>query len=202
MDLSVQKRDILGRKVKSLREQGLIPAELYGHGSENVHLSVPIKEFTKLFKEAGESTIINLNLENEKLPVLIHDLQKNPLTDEISHIDFYQVRMDEKISTSVPLEFIGEAPAVREKGGILIKAVQEIEIEALPADLPHKIEVDLSKLSDIGTNIHVKDLKIDEKVKVLIDAETVVVTVTEPAKEEVEEKPVSVEEVKVGIVKK
>lgn len=197
MELQVKKREIIGKKVEKLREAGMIPAELYGHDSENVHLSVPAKEFMKLFKEAGESTIINLDLGNEKLPVLIHDLQKNPLTDEISHIDFYQVRMDEEITASVPLEFVGEAPAVKEKGGILIKAVQEIEIEALPADLPHKIEVDLIGLSDIGRSIHVKDLKIGEKVKALIDAETVVATVTEPAKEEVEEKPISVEEVEV-----
>ncbi len=197
MELSVQKREILGKKVESLRQEGLIPAELYGHGSENIHLSVPAKEFSKLFKEAGESTIINLNLENKKLPVLIHDLQKNPLNDEISHIDFYQVRMDEKITASVPLEFIGEAAAVKEKGGVLIKAVQEIEIEALPADLPHKIEVDLNHLSDIGMNIHVKDLKIDRKARILVDPETVIAIVAEPTKEEIEEKPITVEEVKV-----
>lgn len=197
MELIVQKREILGKKVESLRQEGLIPAELYGHGSENLHLSVPAKEFSKLFKEAGESTIINLNLENKKLPVLIHDLQKNPLNDEISHIDFYQVRMDEKITASVPLEFVGEAAAVKEKGGVLIKAVHEIEIEALPADLPHKIEVDLSQLSDIGMNIHVKDLKIDRKARILVDPETVIAIVAEPAKEEIEEKPITVEEVKV-----
>jgi len=203
MELTVQKREILGKKVESLRQGGVIPAELYGHGSENIHLSVSAKEFSKLYKEAGESTIVKLKVESEKgkvgdeISVLIHDLQKNPLNDEISHIDFYQVRMDEKITASVPLEFIGEAAAVKEKGGVLIKAVHELEIEALPADLPHKIEVDLSQLSDIGMSIHVKNLKIDKKVKALADLETVVVTVTEPTKEEVVEKPIAVEEVKV-----
>ncbi|NCO15259.1 50S ribosomal protein L25 [Candidatus Wolfebacteria bacterium CG18_big_fil_WC_8_21_14_2_50_39_7] len=197
MELNVQKREIFGKKVNSLRRENLIPAELYGHGLENIHLSVPAKEFSKLFKEAGESTIINLNLENKKLPVLIHEVSVDPLSDKIIHIDFYQVKMDEKIITSVPLEFIGEAPAVKEKEGILIKAVQEIEVEALPSDLPHNIEVDISQLSDIGMSIHVKDLKIDKKVKVLADLETVVATVTEPAKEEVVEKPITVEEVKV-----
>jgi len=196
MELNVQKREIFGKKVNSLRRENLIPAELYGHGLENIHLSVPAKEFSKLFKEAGESTIINLNLENKKLPVLIHEVSVDPLSDKIIHIDFYQVKMDEKIITSVPLEFIGEAPAVKEKEGILIKAVQEIEVEALPSDLPHNIEVDISQLSDIGMSIHVKDLKIDKKVKVLADLETVVATVTEPAKEEVVEKPITVEEVK------
>ncbi len=196
-ELIVQKREIFGKKVNSLRKENLIPAELYGHGLDNIHLSVPAKEFSKLFKEVGESTIINLNLENKKLPVLIHDVSTDSLSDKIIHIDFYQVRMDEKITTSVPLEFIGVSAAVKEKEGILVKAVQEIEVEALPADLPHNIEVDISQLSDIGMNIHVKDLEIDKKVKVLADPETVVATVTEPAKEEVVEKPITVEEVKV-----
>ncbi len=204
MELSVHKREILGKQVKALRKQGLIPAELYGHGRENIHLTVPAKEFLRVFKKTGESSVIKIRVESEEekakgeeLNVLIHDIQKNPLTDEISHIDFYQVRMDEKIATSVPLEFIGEAPAVKEKDGILVKAMREIEVEALPADLPHNIEVDLSRLSDTGMSIHVKDLKISERVKVLVNGETVVATITEPAKEEVEEKHITVEEVKV-----
>jgi large subunit ribosomal protein L25 len=197
MEIQVVKREIIGKGVEKLREAGMIPAELYGHGIENIHLSVPAKEFSKLFKKAGESTIINLDLENKKLPVLIHGISVNHLTDQIIHIDFYQVRMDEKITASVPLEFIGEAPAIKEKGGILIKAVQEIEIEALPADLPHSIEVSLNELSDIGMSIRLKDLEIGEKVKVLINPETVVATVAEPVKEEVVEKPMTVEEIKV-----
>jgi large subunit ribosomal protein L25 len=197
MELFVQKREIVGKKVKGLRKQGLIPAELYGHNIENTHLSVQAKDFLKIFKEAGESTIINLNLENKKLPVLIHDVSTDPVNDQILHIDFYQVKMDEKITASIPLEFIGEAPAVKEKGGILIKAMHEIEVEALPADLPHSIKVNLNILSEIGKSIYVKDLEVPKGVKILVEPETVVATATEPAKEEVEEKPISVEEVKV-----
>lgn len=203
MELIAQKREIFGKKVKALRKQGLISAELYGHGRENIHLSVPTKEFLKVFKEAGESTIIKLKVENEEekveneFNVLIHDLQKNPLTDEISHIDFYQVRMGEKITISVPLEFIGEAPAVREKEGILVRAMQEVEVEALPADLPRSIEVNLDELSEIGMSIYVKDLRVAKGVEILVEPETVVATVTEPVKEEVEEKPITVEEIKV-----
>ena len=196
MELTVQKREILGKKVKSLRNQNFIPAELYGHDLKNIHLSVPAKDFSRLFRETGESTVINLVLGKEKLPVLIHDVQKNLLTEDISHIDFYQVRMDEKITAAVPLEFIGEAPAIKEKGGVLIKAVHELEVEALPGDLPRNIPVDLSLLSDIGADIYIRDLKIGGKVKILAHPETVIATVAE-AKEEVEEKPVSVEEVKV-----
>ncbi|HDH31195.1 MAG TPA: 50S ribosomal protein L25 [Candidatus Wolfebacteria bacterium] len=204
MELGVQKREIFGKKVKALREQELIPAELYGHGFENLHLSVSAKNFSRVFKEAGESTVIKLKVEggdekekSSELNVLIHDIQKNALTDEISHIDFYQVRMDEKIKTTVPLIFVGEAPGVKEKGGILIKAVKEIEVESLPADLPNNISINIDVLDDIGKSIHMKDIKIDEKVKVLIDAETVITTITEPAKEEEKAEEVSVEDVKV-----
>ncbi len=201
MELTVKKREIFGKTVKSLRQKGFIPAELYGHGRENVHLSVPAKEFSEIFKEAGESTIIKLKVESDEargeLNVLINDFQKNPLTDEVSHIDFQEVRMDEEITISVPLEFVGEAPVVKEKGGILVKSMQEIELTALPGDLPHSIKVDLTKLLDIGMSIYVKDLEVPEKAEILVDPETVVLTVTEQEKEEIEEKPITVEDVKV-----
>lgn len=197
MELQVQKREIFGKKVNILRDSGWIPAELYGRGRENIHLSVPVKEFSRVFKEAGENTIVNLALGNEKLPILIHEVIMNPLDDTIMHIDFYQVRMDEKITASIPLEFTGEAPAVKEKNGVLIKAMQEIEVEALPADLPHDFQVDLNTLSDIGMSIHVKDIKVPERVKLLVEPETVIATIIEQAKEEEAAKPISVEEVKV-----
>ncbi len=197
MELQVQKREIFGKKVNTLRGSGLIPAELYGRGRENIHLSVLTKEFSQVFKEAGESTIVNLVLENEKLPVLIHEVVMNPLDDTIMHVDFYQVRMDEKITASIPLEFTGEAPAVKEKNGVLVKAMQEIEVEALPADLPHDFQVDLNTLSDIGMSIHVKDIKVPERIKLLVEPETVIATIIEQAKEEEVAKPISVEDVKV-----
>lgn len=201
MELKVQRRTILGKKTKSLRQQGLIPAELYGRDFENIHLSVSAKDFSRVFKEAGESTIIKLKVESDKgegeYNVLINDFQRSLLTNEISHIDFYSVRMDEKITATVPLEFINESPAVKEKVGILIKAMHEIEVEALPADLPHHIEVDISGLSDVGMNIRVKDLKVNKGVKLLVEPETAVATVAEMAKEEEVVAPASVEEVKV-----
>lgn len=196
MELVVQTREILGKKVKALREQGLIPAELYGHGLANFHLSVPKKEFSKLFKEAGESTVIKLKTENKEFNVLIHDIDKNALTDEISHIDFYAIKKDEKIKVRAPLRFIGESAAVKEKGAILIKAVHELEIEALPEDLLHHIEVDISKLIDINTSILAKDLEISPKVKISANPETVIASVIEQKEEAVVE-PIKVEEVKV-----
>ncbi len=192
----------MGKSVKTLRKNGLVPAELYGHNLANIHLTVSAKEFFRVFKQAGESTVINLvfggaeELKGEKkFNVLIHDISRDPLTDEFSHIDFYAVKMDEKIKTKVSVVFVGEAPAVKEKGGILVKAIQEIEVEALPADLPHNIEVNLGSLADIGSTISVKDINIGSKAKILINAEAVIASVI---KQKEEAAPaITVEEIKV-----
>jgi large subunit ribosomal protein L25 len=152
---------------------------------ENTHLSVGAKEFNKILKEAGMSTVVNVVLENKKTPVLIQDIQKNYLTGEVEHADLYMVRMDEKIKAKVPLEFVGVSPAVKDKGGILNKAMSEIEVEALPLDLPHKLEVNLASLDDLNKSIYVKNIAVPEKVRVLVGAETVIATVTQPIAEEV-----------------
>lgn len=197
MELTAQKREIFGKKTSALRKQGFVPAELYGHGLDNMHLMVPSKDFSKVFKEAGESTIVKLKVENNEFNVLVHDFQRNYLTDEFSHIDFYSVKMDEKITTSVPLEFIGEAPAVKEMGGTLVKVMHEVEIEALPADLPHHISVNVSSIKEIGGSIFIKDLDFGKGVKILVEPETVVATVIELAKEEEIKPEVKVEDIKV-----
>ena len=187
MDLFVQKRERFGKQVKALRREGLIPAELYGHGIANLHLAVPAKDFARVFKEAGVNTIVNLLVGSGKHPALIHEVGRNYLTGGVDHVDFYQVRMDEKIKAKIPIEFLGIAPAVKDKGGIVNKSVSEIEVEALPNDLPHRFEVDLSALSELNQSIYVKDIAVPKGVKILIDPETPVVTVTEPRAEEVVE---------------
>ena len=177
-------REKLGKKVKSLRLQGLIPAELYGHGVKNLHLAVSAREFLKVFKEAGENTIVNLQIQGGEKPVLIHEIKTNYLSGEIDHIDFYEVRLYEKIKARIPLEFTGEAPAQKSKGGVLNKAMSEIEVEALPGDLPHRFTLSLESLDDLNKSLYVKDIKVSPNVRILVDPETVIVTVTEPAKEE------------------
>ena len=184
MDLAVETREKLGKKVKSLRLQGLIPAELYGHGVKNLHLTVSAREFLKVFKEAGENTIVNLQIQGGEKPVLIHEIKTNYLNGEIDHIDFYEVRLDEKIKAKIQLEFIGEAPAQKSKGGVLNKVVSEIEVEALPGDLPHRFTVNLEVLDDLNKSFYVKDLEVSPKVRILADPKTVIVTVAEPLKEE------------------
>ncbi len=200
IQLAVQPREITGKKVEALRKEGLIPAELYGHGVKNVHLVVPAKEFNKVFKRAGSSTMITLDLGKDKMPAMIHDVLRDSVRDDILHVDFYQVRLDEKITTRVPLEFIGEAPAVKEKNAIINKSLAEVEVEAFPQDIPHTIIVDLSVLSDIDQSIYMKDIVLPKGVTTDIEGDTVVATATKPISEEelaAAAAPADVSEVKV-----
>ncbi len=184
MELTATARDKFGKQVKALRKEGLVPAELYGRGVENRHLSVSAKEFGKVFKEAGTNTIVTLAMGGEKRPILIHDVACDLLTGEPAHVDFYQVRLDEKIRAKVPLEFVGEAPAVKVKGGVLNKSMTEIEVEALPQDLPHSLQVDLSALDEIDKSVYVRDLAVPKSVTLLVGGDTAIATATPPAPEE------------------
>ncbi len=190
IELTVKERMILGKKTKHLRAEGLIPAELFGHGIENKHLTVTSKDFLKVFKEAGENTVITLiNEKGEKFQALIADVMRDHLSGSICTIDFHSVKKGEKIRAKVPIEFVGEAPAVKH-GLLLVKVTDEIEIEALPEHIPHRFEVDLSNLSDASQSIALRDLTISEQVKAITPLESIIVTVTEPAKEK-EETPIT-----------
>jgi len=202
LELKSKKRTLLGKKVKSLRREGVIPAVVYGGKDGTTPIELDLKEFSKVFKTAGETTLIKLLVGEKTKNVLIHDISRDPITEEMNHVDFYEVRMDEKITTRTPLIFIGDAPAVIDLGGVLVKAMQELEVRALPADLPHQIEIDISQLKTFDDNILVKDIKLPKNVEILENLETSVAAVTPPRSEaeletlkgEVEEK---VEEVKV-----
>jgi len=184
MELAVTSREILGKKVNALRKADLIPAELYGHGQKNVHLAVAGKDFRKAYKEAGSATVVTLVLDKKKVPAIIHDVTRHAVTEDIIHIDFYQVKMDEKITARIPLEFTGEAPVVKEKGAIINKSLAEIEVEALPNDLPRNIVVDLSVLTDLDQAIYVKDLPHPKGVEFLVEEDTAVASATGHAPEE------------------
>jgi large subunit ribosomal protein L25 len=185
MELKAQKREVLGKKVGALRREGLIPAELYGHGVENVHLAVAAKDFGKVYAEAGENTVVNLSFNGAPRMVMIHGVQTDPVKSQVISVDFHEVKMDEAITAAVPLEFVGESPAVKDLGGVLVKAMDEIEVEAFPQDIPSEIIIDLSKLANLGDSVYVKDLPTGAKYEYKVDPTTVVVTVSEPAEEEV-----------------
>jgi len=185
MDLNAEKREKFGRATKAVRKAGYIPAELYGRGLENIHLSIATKEFAKVLKEAGENTVVQLVVDGERHPVMVHEVSRNYLTSEVDHIDLYQVRMDEMITAKIPLEFTGTAPGVRDKGGVLNKGISEIEVEALPGDLPHRLTVDVSSLDDVNKSLRVKDIIVPKGVKILVSMEMAIATVMPPMAEEV-----------------
>ncbi|MBI3114470.1 MAG: 50S ribosomal protein L25 [Candidatus Harrisonbacteria bacterium] len=186
MELKAEKRETFGKAVVTLRAKGLIPAELYGRGVQNLHLALSAKDFKKTYKATGENTIVTVVVGNEKHPALIYEVVGDPISGEPQHVDLYQVRMDEKIQTKVPLVFVGESLGVKDKGGVLVKTLQELPIEAMPAHLPHTVTVDISKLTDIGVSIHVADLGISPEVKVLVDGKVVVATIKAKLTEEQE----------------
>jgi len=177
----------LGRKVKSIRAEGFVPAHVFGHKVKTEHIQVKATEFAKVFEKVGETGIIALTIGDQKKPVLVKDTQVHPATDSLLHIDFYQVNLSEKVKVNVPVEIIGESPAVEKKIGLLLTPITEIEVEALPADLPESIAIDISNLGEIGDEIKVKDLKVDRsKIEILADEELVVAQIGELVTKEME----------------
>ncbi len=178
-------RTVAGRKVKHLRKEGFLPATVYGKAFESLSVQFNAAEIEKLFNDIGESTLVEVILdEKEKLPVLFRNPQYHPVEGNMIHIDCYKVNLKEKISAMVPIEFVGESQAVKD-GNTLVTVTDEVEIEALPADLPESIEVDLAVLDNLEATITVADLKIDtSKLEVLTDAEQLIAKVEEPRAEE------------------
>lgn len=181
--LKAQKRKVLGRKVKALRKVGLVPANVYGKKVKSEAVEIKLEDFLPVFEEAGETGIVELLLGKTKKPVLIQNLQKDPVTDELLHIDFRQVDLKEKIKAQVPVELVGEAPAEKSGLGTAVQQIDELEVEALPADLPEKFEVDIAKLAEVDQAVFVKDLKRSDKVEILADAEQIIVKIEPPQEE-------------------
>lgn len=183
IELKAQMRTVMGSKVKQIRESGFIPAILYGNGQEPLALQVTNKDFNKAFKSAGESTLVYVSVDGQTYPTIIHDIARHPASDAIIHADFFKVNLSHKIKTMVPVAFIGESQAVKD-GGIFIRNLNEVEVEALPQDLPHEIAFDMSTLVAFGDQILLKDAKIDSKVVMLGNAEEIIAAVQAPISEE------------------
>ena len=165
--LQAQKRENVGTNLEELRKSGIIPAVIYGKGKENINLQVERNSFMRVFNKAGENSLIELEIAGEGIPknVLAHEVQTHPVSDEVIHIDFYEVRMDEEVETEVPLVFTGEAPAVKDLEGTLITNKDYVEVKCLPANIPHEISVDISSLATFDDSITAKDLKIPANVE-------------------------------------
>lgn len=202
--LSAKTRKALGNQVKSLRRKDLLPAVVYGHGFKSTPLIVEYRPFEKIYTAAGESSLVDLIIDKkEPVRVLIQDVQTDSITGRFLHVDFHQVKMTEKITTEVVLEFVGESKAVKELGGILVRNLDKVKIECLPKDLVHTIKVDISSLNTFEGMIRVVDLKLPSGIEIKDKPEEVIALVQPPRTEEelkeLEEKP---EEAKVEEVEK
>ncbi len=198
LTLKAEKREIMGRALKASREEGKLPVVVYGPKTENTALFVNLGDFKKLWKKAGESTFIDLDIDGSKTPVLVQSVDVDPVFSEPVHVDFYAPDLTKKITASVPLVFEGEAPAMK-LGGTLVKVFYELEVEAMAKDLPHEIKVDISKLENFEDKITISDLKLPEGVEVTSDDKEGAVALIEEVKEE-EEAPVeapSIEDIEV-----
>ena len=188
MELSVTKRDIK-KTPKSLREEGVLPAVVYGRSQESTPVSINYKDFEKVYKAAGASSVVTLTGLDANKSTLIQRVDVHPVSGALLHADFYAIEKGQKVTVSVPLEFDGVSPAVKELGGILTKVIHEIEIECEPAELPRAIRVDVSKLATLEDQIKVSDLIFPKSAKISVDQDEVVAMIS-VAKEEPVEAPV------------
>lgn len=185
MELKARRRKVTGKKVKKLRKDGYLPATIYGNKFDPINLEVEYIPFQKVFRKVGKNNLVDLQIdEGEVMKVLVHEVQKDSLSDVLSHIDFYRVDMKKTVKANIPLEFKGESEAVKNLGAILVKNYDSIAVECLPADLVSNIQVDISSLKKFEDSISIKDLKLPTSFKVLSDIEETLVLVKPPRSEE------------------
>lgn len=185
--LKVENRKIVGKKVKKLRTEGMLPSNIYGKNIKSLAVQVSYKDFEKVYKEAGETGLIDVQLNGETKPSLIHNLQQDYYNHRVLHVDFYQVDLKQKVKTTVPLITIGEPKAVSEKIGLLLKPISEVEVEALPEDLPENISVNVESLETVNAQITVGELKAPKGVTILTDSGQVVAKIGELVSKEAAE---------------
>ncbi len=197
IELKVTKREVLGKKVRVLRRQGITPVHLFGHGIESLALQCDTGKLKRVLAKAGHTRLISLKLDNEKSPrtVVVREVQTEPLSGESLHIDFYQVEMAEQIKTEVPVVLVGESPALKLKENMLVQELNILSVECLPANIPNSIELDLSSLTELGQAVRVKDIELDKEITVLTDPEQVVVRIVSRPSEKIEKVVVAQEAV-------
>jgi large subunit ribosomal protein L25 len=186
--LAALPRKVSGRKVKTIRRENQIPANVFGKRVKSQNLQVETKTFLKLYQQAGESTLVYLKIQGEKeeLPTMISDVQFHPLSSLPLHVSFHQVDLKEKVTAPIKIKLVGESLAVKDSLGVLVQQLDEIEVEALPADMPENIELDISSLAVVDAALSVKDVRLDSaKFTVKTDPESIIVKIEPLAKEEV-----------------
>ncbi len=183
--LEVTPRTIFGKKLKKVRKEGLVPANIYGPEFKSQSISVNYKEFLKTFQVVHETGVVYLKLNKEEIPALIKNIQYHPVSDIILHIDFRKINLTQKLQTDVPIKITGTSEAVAQKGGVLLKQLELLKVEALPQDIPQSIDLDISSLKEIGGEIKVSDIPQTSKYKLMDDPAKVIVSVVEHKEESV-----------------
>ncbi len=186
ISLKAANRDVFGKKLKKIRKEGQVPGNIFGTDFKSQAVSVESKDFNRAFKVAGETGIVYLKLDKQEIPTLISNVQTHPIHDFTLHIDFRKVDLTKTVEAQVPIKIVGESVAVEQKGGVLLTQIHEVTVEALPQDIPHDIEVDISKIQEIGEEIKVADLSKSDKYKILEEPDRVIVSVIEHKEEKLE----------------
>jgi len=202
LKLKAEKRDVLGKRNRFLRRRGITPTHLFGHSLKSLSLQCDTDELKRVITHAGETRLIDLEVQGERgaKKVFVREIQRDPLGKQLLHVDFYQIRMGEKMTMDVPIVLVGEAPALKTKGRILSRGITELPIECLPEKVPPQIEIDVSTLEELEQAIQVKDIVLDPDITVEADPEQMVVKVAEvmievePEPEVAEEEEVEGEE--------
>lgn len=197
LKIAAEKRDIFGKDLKKARAAGKMPVIVYGPKQSATALLVETREFKKLLSQAGESSMVTVDAGDVQADVLIHEVDAHPVTGEPLHADLYAVDKTKTVKIGVPLRFEGVAPAVKDLGGTLVKVLHELEIEVLPTQIPHDIEVDISTLATLDSQILVKDIKLPAGVKSELEPEEVVASIAVAKEEPVEAAPVDLESIEV-----
>lgn len=180
LTLKATKRDIHSKTPQKVRAEGFLPSVVYGPSAKNEAISVSLLDFQKIYKEAGESSLIQLDLDSKKVNVLIHDIEQDPITLRPIHADFYAVDMKKEIHAKIPLIFIGESPAVKAEGALILKVLQELDVTALPEDLPREISVNIELLAKTGDRLTIAHLSLPKGVKTRAHAEDIVAIAEAP----------------------
>ena len=191
-ELLATTREILGKKVRFLRRQGITPAHLFGHNVESVALQCDTAQLKRVLAQTGRTRLISLKVDEAKRPrnVVIREVQREPRTSELLHVDFYQVSMAEKIRVEVPIVSIGEAPALKLKENFLLQELNSLSVECLPGEIPNRVDIDLTSLTEVGQAIHVRDITLDEGITILTSPEQLVVRINARHIEELVEEEV------------
>lgn len=176
-----------GQSLSEIRKSGKIPGVFYGHKQKSTPVSVKVSEFLEVWKKAGESGVVTLRLGAEEHDSLIYDVDRDPVTERPRHADFYVFEKGQKLKVKVPVGFVGVAPAIKDMGGVLVKVLHELEVEAPPKDLPRQIEVNISLLIDFQSQILARDIELPSGVELITKADDVVASVYEPKEEKVVE---------------